>query len=116
VSDSINLQVWHVDYAADTHIVTAQVQLMNKGDAPVRGALSLFGVGIHSDFGVPAPLNATGAREGQPFWDLSGVIPAEGLGPKATSKPLEMKFKIDAFHAAPRGDAVAMRIQVLQKN
>jgi hypothetical protein len=112
MTGSVELQIERVAYAAESHIVTARVVVMNKGETSLRGPLSFFGVGLHSDFGVARPLNASGTKQGQPFWNLSAVIPADGLSPKASSKPIELQFKIDRFHSVPTGDAVAMQVRV----
>jgi hypothetical protein len=92
--------------------------LVNKGKAVLRAPLSFFGVGVHSDFGIPVALNATGTSKGQPFWNASSIIPATGLLPKAKSELLQLRFKIANFQALPvdyQGDAVAMRVYVYQQ-
>ncbi len=112
MTQSFNLHIEHIHYTAESHTVTAQVVLMNKGDNVLRGPFSLFAVGVHSDFGVPVALNASGVKQGQPFWDLSSAIPAEGFEPMATSRPIELKFKLESFQAAPTGDAFATWLRV----
>jgi hypothetical protein len=112
ISGSVNLRVDHVEYAAESHIVTAAVSVMNKTANPLQGPPSLFAVGLHSDFGVAKALNADGVQQGQPFWNLSAVVPSDGLPPNTSSKPVQLQFKIDQFYSVPTGDAVAMQIRV----
>jgi hypothetical protein len=110
---SFDLQIAHIDYQPAAHIVTAEVVLVNKGDRLLRGPLALFGVGVHSDFGVPVALNAAGAKQGQPFWDLS--LPVDGLPPKAGNQPLKLRFRLDQFQPMYTGNAVAMRVRIYRK-
>jgi hypothetical protein len=113
VTSLLDLQVDQLNYAAESHAVTVQVILMNKSASLVRGPLTLFAVGLHSDFGRPIVLNATGTQQGQPFWDLSEAIPAEGLRPMAHSRPVELRFKLEQFDAArPSSDALASWVRV----
>jgi hypothetical protein len=115
VSQAFNLQVEHFYYDAPSRTVTADVVLINKRDSVLRGSFLLFGLGVHSDYGVPVALNANGERQGQPFWDLSSAIPTDGLSPKAASRPLALKFRLDQFRRVPTsGDAVAMSVRVFQ--
>ena len=116
LTQSFDLQISHIQYTPTMHVVNADVTLVNKGDKTVHGPLTLYGVGIHSDYGVPIALNAAGMTRGQPFWDLSAVIPASGLPAKAGSKPIKLQFKIDHFKPVPTGDAVAMLVRVFGKN
>jgi len=115
VTQSFDLQITHIQFTPATHAVTADVVLVNKGDQIVRAPLSLFAVGLHSDYGVPVAVNASGVTQGQFFWDLSSVIPTEGLQPKASSKPLELRFELEHFQSMPTGDAVAMLVRVYRK-
>jgi hypothetical protein len=115
VTQSFNLQIVRVEYTPTARTVSADVVLVNKGAEIARGPLSLFAVGLHSDYGAPVPLNASGLTGGQPFWDLSPVIPAEGLQPQASSKPLKLRFKLDHFRPVNTGDAVAMLLHVFSK-
>jgi hypothetical protein len=111
---SFELHIVHIQYTPATHTVTAAVVLVNKGNKIVRGPFSMFAVGVHSDFGFPVALNANGVSQGQSFWDLTPAIPAQGLQPKASSQPLELRFKLEHFQAVPTGDAVAMLVRIYQ--
>jgi len=115
VTQSFDLQITHIQFTPATHAMTADVVLVNKGDQIVQGPLSLFAVGLHSDYGVPVAVNASGVTQGQFFWDLSSVIPTEGLQPKASSKPLELRFELEHFQSVPTGDAVAMLVRVYRE-
>jgi hypothetical protein len=80
-----------------------------------RGTFSIVALGVHSDYGMPVALNASGARKGQSFWNFGTSMLAEGLPAKAISRPIELKFRLDEFHRVPLpGDAVAMAVRVLQ--
>jgi hypothetical protein len=116
ISNSFDLKLDHLVYADDSHEVAASVTLINKTGHSLRGPLALFGVGLHSDFGVAAPLNASGVEDGQPFWDLSAAFPHAGLQPKASSAPIQLQFKIEQFHSVPIGDAVAMQVRIFAAN
>src|SRR5882762_2734513 len=89
VSSEFYLRIDHFNYEAATRIVTAEIVLINKRAHVQKGELSLFGLGVHSDYGVPVALNASGVRHGQPFWDLASAIPAEGLPAKSVSAPIK---------------------------
>jgi hypothetical protein len=110
---SFNIQVERFQYEPQSHIVTVSVSLLNKRDTVVRGPLSLFGIGVHSDYGTSVPLNATGMRQAQPCWDASKSVETDGLPGHAASQPIELKFRIDDFRRLPLpGDAVAMQLRV----
>jgi hypothetical protein len=115
VTGSFNLRIEHIHYTVESHLVTAKVVLMNKGDSVLRGPLSFFGVGVHSDYGVPTALNAAGTKQGQPFWDVYSALPTAGLAPKASCKPIELRFKLEHFQTVPVGDAVAMWVRVYER-
>lgn len=109
ISSSLNLHVDHVDYSSESHVVTATVSLASKEASSLR-PVSLVALGLHSDFGVPTPLNADGTVQGQPSWNITSV--AANGGAKASSKPIQLQFKIDQFHEVQRGDVVAMQIRI----
>jgi hypothetical protein len=121
VTKSLFLRLDNVHYDAHSQVVSVDLTLINKGKTVVGKSLSIFGVGVHSDYGIPVARNATGAMQGQPFWDASPVIPVSGLKPMASSKPLRVRFKLTNFHELPGsyaaygGDGVAMLIRVYQK-
>lgn len=96
--------------------IGADVVLANKGTRIIRAPLALLMIGLHSDYGVPVALNASGTKQGQPFWDASASLPIAGLVPKAASKPLRLHFKL--LHFRPPGaieaDAVAMQVRITQ--
>ena len=115
IAQSFNLQIDRIHYTTESHLVTAEVILINRGDSVLQARLSLFGIGLHSDYGDPVALNASGVSQGQPFWDLSSVIATEGLQPKASSKPLELRFELERFQSVITGDAVAMLVRVYRK-
>jgi hypothetical protein len=118
LSRSFFLRIQDLHYDNATHVVSGKVVLMNKGKTVVRGPLSVFGIGLHSDYGAIAPGNATGVIQGQPFWDASSVIPPDGLQPGADSKPLALQFKITKFqpllNGGRGGDASAMLVRIYQ--
>jgi hypothetical protein len=121
VSKSIVLQMQNVHFDRSTQTLSADVTFTNARKATIGHALSFVSVGLHSDYGSPVPLNATGNIQGQPYWDASSVIPKRGLAAHASSLPLRLQFKIADFHtlpgkyAASGGDAVAMRVFIYQK-
>jgi len=115
LTNSFNLQIVHIDCAPATQITSAKVVLVNIGHETIKGPLALYAVGLHSDYGTPRALNASGSTGGRPYWDLSPVIPAEGLRPEASAQPFELRFKISRFQpesAPEQGDAVAMWVGV----
>jgi len=120
VSELFFLQILNFHYDNATRVVSVDIVLTNKGKTVVRGPLSLFGIGLHSDYGIIAAQNAAGFIQSQPFWDASSVIPASGLQPGARSKPLTLRFKLMKFRPLPNidawgGDASAMLIRIYQK-
>jgi len=119
ISSSFSLSVQNLHYNNATRIVSADVILTNKGKTVVRSPLSFFGIGLHSDYGTVAAANATGVIQGQPFWDASAVVPASGLQPGASSKPLMLRFKITRFQqlldGGSGGDASAMLVRIYQR-
>ena len=121
VTKSLFLRLNNVNYDAPSQVVSVDLILVNRGKTLLGKSLSIFGLGLHSDYGDPVALNATGVVQGQPFWDASSVIPSEGLKPTAGSKPLRVKFKLAHFHQLPGsyatfgGDGVAMLIRIYQK-
>jgi hypothetical protein len=119
ISRSFFLRIQDLHYDNATQIVSAKVVLMNKGKTVVHGPLSFFGVGLHSDYGAIAALNAKGVVQSQPFWDASSVIPADGLRPGTNSKPLALQFKITKFQPLLNngrgGDAAAMLVRIYQR-
>jgi hypothetical protein len=122
VTKSLFLRLDNVNYDAPSQVVSVDLILVNKGKAAVGKSLSIVGLNMHSDYGDPVALNATGVVQGHPFWDASPVILNDGLKPMATSKPLRVRFKLTNLHplrgyyALLGGDAVAMLIRIYQKN
>ena len=86
----------------------------------MRKPLSLFGIGLHSDYGRIIAENASGVMQGQPFWNTSSVIPAGGLRPGTSSKPLVLHFKITEFQPLLNNnwgaDGSAMLVRIYQRD
>ena len=113
----LDLQIEQLNYMAESHTLTVGITLRNKSSSLLRGPLTLFAVGLHSDFGRPIALNAFGSQQEQPFWNLSEAIPAEGLRPLARSSPVELRFKLDPFdpsagRSSSDADALATWLRV----
>src|SRR5262249_29879012 len=95
----------HFDARSGT--VTVDVGIINKSTASavLKSPLLAKLTGLESEFGEVEVMNSDNGEQGvRAIWDLSDVLPGEGLGPGAVSARRRLLFRI----ANPKFPAAAL--------
>ncbi len=88
VSSGVTFDCTNGHYDELTHLISVDVAVTNRAHsrATVTRPLLMQVVDLHSDFGVVEAENAdNGGQNTGAVWDLSNLLPADGLAPGATT-------------------------------
>jgi hypothetical protein len=117
ITSSIAMDIRKYSYDPVTHDVSIDGIVVNKSKKTLRGKrFILVGINAHSDIGDVRINNPQGFIDGQPYWDVTHLIPAGGLAPGAQSRPLHVTARIVNFRPIPSnylsGDAVSFAVRL----
>lgn len=115
VSRQIGLKLIDSTYDASSQNLTATIAVCNFGNSVVMRPLSLQVAALTSELAnaqIAAPNGSLGKGSS---WDVSAMIPLEGLQPGKTSRPFQVRFHLTHFHFPrlaqdePRAVSVSLR-------
>ena len=121
ISRKVGVDLRYTSFDRATNTATAKIRIKNVSDETITGPLKMRVVGLSSGMGTPEILGAENGISGiGAVWDLTSILPNEGLPPDAYSEEQELTFRLSNLQPLKggreyKGWMVSMQTRVLGK-